>query len=78
MRDLCGGALTRVPMSEALIQYADVVAARERIDGHTHVTPVQTLEDLGLLVKTENTQGTGSFKLRGATNAVRPLSSRSF
>ena len=60
-------------MSEALIQYADVVAAQDRIGGYTHATPVRTLEALGLMVKMENTQGTGSFKLRGATNAVRAL-----
>ena len=60
-------------MGDELIRYTDVIAARDRIGGHTRVTPVQALESLGLSVKMENTQGTGSFKLRGATNAVRAL-----
>jgi len=55
------------------IRYSDVTAARLRITGHTVVTDVREIESLGLSVKTENAQGTGSFKLRGATNVVHAL-----
>lgn len=60
-------------MEDTVIQYADIVAARDRIAGHISITYVRGLESLGLSVKLENTQGTGSFKLRGATNVVRAL-----
>ena len=57
----------------------DIRAAAARIAPHTIVTPLlesPRLNDwLGfrLLVKCENLQHTGSFKLRGATNAVMSL-----
>jgi threonine dehydratase len=59
---------------------ADVEAAAERIRGIVHRTPVMTSETLDRLagrhvfVKCENLQKAGSFKYRGATNAVRSLS----
>ena len=51
----------------------DVVAARDRIWGHVRRTPLKFFPDLGLHLKMEHVQGTGSFKLRGATNVVRGL-----
>lgn len=60
-------------MGEKLIQLADVVAARDRIAGHAVVTDVRVLDSLRVSVKLENTQVTGSFKIRGATNVVRAL-----
>jgi len=60
-------------MPDTSIGYEDVLAARSRIAGHTVVTELRALDSLGLTVKLENTQGTGSFKLRGATNVVRAL-----
>lgn len=57
----------------------DIKAAADRIAAHTICTPLlesPRLNDwLGfrLLVKCENLQHTGSFKLRGATNAVMSL-----
>ncbi len=54
-------------------------AARTRIVGHIHRTPVMTCESLDrmanaqLFFKCENFQKTGSFKIRGATNAVFSL-----
>ncbi len=62
---------------------ADLAAVRraaERIRGFVHRTPVFTSETLDrqtgrkLFLKCENFQKTGSFKYRGATNAVRALS----
>ena len=54
--------------------------ARERIAGFVHRTPVLTSRALGarvgvpLLLKCENLQKTGSFKVRGALNSVATLS----
>jgi threonine dehydratase len=56
--------------------YADVVAAAERIQGHAHRTPVLTSRrvnaELGAEVffKCENFQRIGAFKFRGAFNAL--------
>ena len=63
----------------ATVDIEDIQAAAARIAPHTIVTPLlesPRLNDwLGfrLLVKCENLQHTGSFKLRGATNAVMSL-----
>ena len=63
----------------ATVDIEDIRAAATRIAAHTIVTPLlesPRLNDwLGfrLLVKCENLQHTGSFKLRGATNAVMSL-----
>ncbi|MEW6567396.1 MAG: threonine/serine dehydratase [Chloroflexota bacterium] len=43
-----------------------ILAARERIAPHVVVTPTRHAPDLGLWLKLENRQRTGSFKLRGA------------
>src|SRR5690606_27900958 len=61
------------------VEFADVLAARERIAGHVHRTPVLTSatldRELGarLFVKCENLQKVGAFKARGACNAVMAL-----
>jgi threonine dehydratase len=60
----------------------DVVAARERIRGRVHHTPLLSSDQLGrrtgggvrLLLKCESFQKTGSFKARGALNAMMQLS----
>lgn len=58
----------------------DIHVARERIAARIHRTPVMTSEALDeiagarLFFKCENLQKTGSFKIRGATNAVLSLS----
>jgi threonine dehydratase len=60
--------------------FADVVHARERIAPWAHRTPVLTsssidrLAGASVLFKAEPFQRTGSFKFRGATNAVLSLS----
>ena len=57
-----------------------IQAARERIKGKVHRTPVMTSETLDslagaqLFFKCENLQKMGAFKARGATNAVFSLS----
>jgi threonine dehydratase len=58
---------------------ADIEAARTRIAGLVRATPVSSSETLGrrsgrpLLLKAENLQRTGSFKIRGAANRVATL-----
>lgn len=59
----------------------DVLEARERIASSVHRTPVHTSSTLNqraagsVFLKCENFQRTGSFKFRGASNAVACLSS---
>lgn len=63
-----------------LVTLEDVRAAAARIDGVTHVTPVQRSRALServgseVLLKCENLQRTGSFKPRGAYNRISRLS----
>ena len=58
----------------------DIEAAQERIGGHARVTPVYTSASLSreigrdLVLKAENLQRTGSFKIRGAVNTLATLS----
>lgn len=58
---------------------ADLVAARERVRGNVHQTPVLTCRTLDqmagarLFFKAENFQKVGAFKYRGAFNAVSSL-----
>jgi threonine dehydratase len=59
---------------------ADIEAARERIGSHARVTPVYGSATLvretgrDVLLKAENLQRTGSFKIRGAFNTLATLS----
>lgn len=63
-----------------MIEQKDIEEAFARIRGHIHHTPVFTssyfnnLLDAEIFFKAENLQKTGSFKPRGATNAVLKLS----
>src|SRR5438034_8112233 len=64
-----------------MITKDDIDAARERIRPHVHETPLVTSTRLGnnaggihLLLKCESMQRTGSFKARGALNAMMQLS----
>jgi threonine dehydratase len=60
--------------------FAEIRAAHERIAAHIHRTPVATSASLDALAgarlyfKCENLQRSGSFKMRGASNAVLSLS----
>jgi threonine dehydratase len=59
---------------------ADIEAARARLEGHARVTPVYGSATLSreigrdVLLKAENLQRTGSFKIRGAMNTLATLS----
>jgi len=63
-----------------MITKDDIEAARKRIRPHVHETPVVTSKRLGnvagvlLHLKCESMQRTGSFKARGALNAMMQLS----
>jgi len=62
--------------------FADIEAARGRIDGIARVTPVYSSETFSRLtgrpvwLKAENLQRTGAFKIRGAVNRLSLLGER--
>jgi threonine dehydratase len=66
--------------AEQIPTIADILAARQRIEGMIRITPVISEpvlnEILGchLWLKCENLQRTGAFKFRGASNAIARLS----
>jgi threonine dehydratase len=57
-----------------LIPLAEIEAACERIAGAALRTPLVRLPDTDIWLKLENLQPIGSFKIRGATNAIRAAS----
>ena len=62
--------------------YNHIELAHDRISKDIHLTPVLTSESINndtksnLFFKCENFQKTGSFKIRGATNAILQLSKK--
>ena len=54
-----------------MIPLAEIEAARERIAGAAVRTPLLNLPDTDIWLKLENLQPVASFKIRGATNAIR-------
>ncbi len=76
-------ALTKPPELDApvpSVTYADIAAAADRLAGQAHRTPVLTSKTVDqqtgsqVFIKCENFQRTGSFKFRGAYNALAQLS----
>src|ERR1700761_3909329 len=71
-----------MPMASATasLSLADVLAARERLNGSIYCTPCARSETLSrqtgqsIFLKLENLQMTGSFKERGALNRIATLS----
>jgi len=67
-------------MNQSIPSFQDVEQAHRRIAGSIHKTPVLTSSSINessgaeLYFKCENFQKTGSFKFRGATNAILQLS----
>lgn len=63
-----------------MVTLDDIYAARQRIMGRVHVTPLLSSHTLGgrvgaeVCLKAENMQKTGSFKARGALNKIEQLS----
>ena len=58
-----------------MIPLAEIEAARDRIAGAAVRTPLVRLPDTDIWLKLENLQPVSSFKIRGATNAIRAASS---
>jgi threonine dehydratase len=62
--------------AEPTVHFSDIEAARERLRGVAHVTPVATSRTLDervggqVFLKCENLQRVGAFKIRGAYNAL--------
>jgi len=60
--------------------FEHVLAARERLKGYAHVTPVMMSQTLNRMIgaeiyfKCENFQKIGAFKFRGAFNSISRLS----
>ena len=74
-------SLAHYATAQRMITKDDVAAARERIHPHVHETPMLRSTRLGdraggihLMLKCESFQRTGSFKARGALNAMMQLS----
>jgi threo-3-hydroxy-L-aspartate ammonia-lyase len=71
--------LTAISTSPRIPTFDDVKAARERISGMAHVTPVLTSRTAdakvgaSLFFKAENLQRGGAFKFRGAYNSISAL-----
>jgi len=69
-----------IPMQYKIPEYSDIERARQRISARinrTHVLTSSAINELcgvELYFKCENFQKTGSFKFRGATNAILQLS----
>ena len=65
-----------------MITYNHIELAHSRISKDIHFTPIFTSESIdndtesNLFFKCENFQKTGSFKIRGATNAILQLSKK--
>jgi len=63
-----------------MLGFSDIAAARDRIAGRVHRTPLLSATRIGdragvkLWLKCELLQKTGSFKVRGALNTIRQLS----
>ena len=54
----------------AEVGVADVLAAQSRLRRYLPVTPLHHAERFGVMLKLENLQRTGSYKVRGALNAM--------
>jgi threonine dehydratase len=66
--------------AKCVIAFADIEAARQRIEGAVYLSPcprsipLSELTDMQIFCKLDNLQRTGSFKERGARNALSQLS----
>lgn len=60
----------RAGADPAEVGVADVLAAQSRLRRYLPVTPMHHAERFGVMLKLENLQRTGSYKVRGALNAM--------
>ena len=66
------GAVDAAAVEVAAVEVgvADVLAAQARLRRYLPVTPMHHAERFGVMLKLENLQRTGSYKVRGALNAM--------
>jgi len=57
-------------VGDVVVSVADVLAAQARLRRYLPVTPMHHAERFGVMLKLENLQRTGSYKVRGALNAL--------
>ncbi|AKC86250.1 threonine dehydratase [Pseudoxanthomonas suwonensis] len=65
-----GGNARRGDAGMGEVDVADVLAAQSRLRRYLPVTPMHHAERFGVMLKLENLQRTGSYKVRGALNAL--------
>lgn len=65
-----GAAAAAVEAAAVDVDVADVLAAQSRLRRYLPVTPMHHAERFGVMLKLENLQRTGSYKVRGALNAM--------
>ncbi|MGW0131566.1 threonine ammonia-lyase [Streptomyces sp. NPDC003299] len=68
-----GSPLSLSDLAESLVHHDEISAAARLLAGRIRRTPVLPLEGSELLLKAEHLQLLGSFKIRGALNAVATL-----
>ena len=57
-------------VGDVVVTVADVLAAQARLRRYLPPTPMHHAERFGVMLKLENLQRTGSYKVRGALNAL--------
>src|ERR1700752_3136174 len=65
-----GDVAAVVTVQAASVSAADVLAAQARARRYLNPTPLHYAERFGCWLKLENLQRTGSYKVRGALNAL--------
>ena len=63
-------ASTDPDVGDVVVTVADVLAAQARLRRYLPPTPMHHAERFGVMLKLENLQRTGSYKVRGALNAL--------
>ncbi|MFT3754777.1 MAG: threonine dehydratase [Pseudoxanthomonas sp.] len=70
MPDSPAAASVEPDLGDVSVSVADVLAAQARLRRYLPVTPLHLAERFGTMLKLENLQRTGSYKVRGALNAM--------
>ena len=70
MPDSAAPASTDPDVGDVVVTVADVLAAQARLRRYLPPTPMHHAERFGVMLKLENLQRTGSYKVRGALNAL--------
>jgi threonine dehydratase len=69
-RGQAAAAVAGIETPDVEVGVADVLAAQSRLRRYLPVTPMHHAERFGVMLKLENLQRTGSYKVRGALNAM--------